>query len=64
MDDLNNIYHSTQVEVAAAIDDSNELMLATAVQRIAAWLINRVIEPCDWSGVDDSCIWLDHCAVV
>ena len=44
MDDLNNIYHSTQVEVAAAIDDSNELMLATAVQRIVAWLINRVIE--------------------
>ena len=44
MDDLNNIYHSTQVEVAAAIDDSNELTLATAVQRIVAWLINRVIE--------------------
>ncbi len=44
MDDLNNIYHSTQVEVAAAIDDSNELILATAVQRIVAWLINRVIE--------------------
>ena len=44
MDDLNNIYHSTQVEVAAALDDSVELELATAVQRIVAWLINRVIE--------------------
>ena len=44
MDDLNNIYHSTQVEVAAALDDSNELILATAGQRISAWLINRVIE--------------------
>ena len=44
MDDLNNIYHSTQVEVAAALEDSVELELATAVQRIVAWLINRVIE--------------------
>ena len=44
MDELNNIYHSTQVEVAAALEDSVELELATAVQRIVAWLINRVIE--------------------
>ena len=44
MEPLDNIYHSTQVEVAAAIENDEEVELATAVQRIVAWIINRVIE--------------------
>lgn len=44
MEPLDNIYHSTQVEVAAAIENDDEVELATAVQRIVAWIINRVIE--------------------
>ena len=44
MDDLNSIYHSTQVAMAATEDDGDELELASPAQRIVAWLINRVIE--------------------
>lgn len=44
MEPLDNIYHSTQVEVATAIENDDEVELATAVQRIVAWIINRVIE--------------------
>lgn len=44
MEPLDNIYHSTQVEVATAIENDEEVELATAVQRIVAWIINRVIE--------------------
>ncbi|UOO90346.1 RDD family protein [Vitreoscilla massiliensis] len=44
MDDLNSVYHSTQVAMAATEDDGDELELASAVQRIVAWIINRVIE--------------------
>ena len=44
MDDFNSIYHSTQVEMVATEDDGDELELASAVQRIVAWIINRVIE--------------------
>ena len=43
MEPLDSIYHSTQVEVGNS-GDEDEVNLASAAQRIAAWIINRGIE--------------------
>ena len=43
MEPLDSIYHSTQVEVGSS-GDEDEVNLASAAQRIAAWIINRGIE--------------------
>ena len=43
MEPLDSIYHSTQVEVGSN-GDEDEVNLASAAQRIAAWIINRGIE--------------------
>ena len=43
MEPLDSINHSTQVEVGSS-GDEDEVNLASAAQRIAAWIINRGIE--------------------